>query len=97
MSPKTLKLDVDILHENNCVVLVTPFTSNLYCGLLVPIPKLPVESILTFSVPLVLKIKLFAPVVVIFKFPVVVNVGVDNDVEPVIVVAVTPAVPVFIE
>ena len=95
VSPKTLKLDVDILHENNCVVFVIPFTSNLYCGLLVPIPKLPLASILILSFPLVLKIKLLAPVAVIFKFPAFVNVGVDTDVEPVIVVPDTVPTVIF--
>jgi len=77
--------------------LVIPFTSNLYCGLLVPIPTLPVESILTFSVPLVLKTSLFAPIALIFKSPEFVNNGVDNEVVPVTVVPVIFAVPVFIE
>ena len=67
---------------------------------MVPIPTLPVESILTFSVPLVLNNKLLAPVALIFKFPAFVNVGVvievvPDIVEPVTLVAVTLAVPVL--
>ena len=77
--------------------MVIPFTSNLYCGLLVPIPTLPVESILTFSVPLVLKISLLVPIALIFKSPEFDNNGVDNEVVPVTVVPVMFAVPVFIE
>ena len=75
---------------------VEAFNSNNEVGLLVPIPKLPLESILILSFPFVLNNKLLVPVALIFKFPRLLKIGVFIETLATNAPVVIVAIPAFI-